>query len=226
MAQNVALKKPFAWSISRLENYELCPMKYDATTVSKTVKETQGEAMTWGQDVHKAVENLAKGNATELPWGMKHFHGLVDPIVKAPGTTLTEQKLAINRAFEPVDYFANDVWCRVVIDLAKVATPEAVLVDWKTGKEKDDTTPLAVMAAVMFCHDATLQRIRAAFVWLKDDNMTVEIFERSDLPGMWNGVLPRVEKLERATATHDFPARPNFLCRRYCPVTGCQFHGI
>jgi hypothetical protein len=38
-------------------------------------------------------------------------------------------------------------------------------------------------------------------------------------------VLQRVDTLEKMETTKNFPKRPSGLCREWCPVRDCEFHG-
>jgi hypothetical protein len=97
--------------------------------------------------------------------------------------------------------------------------------DWKTGKILEDGVQLALMAACVFAHHPQIQKLRTEFVWLKEDATTRADFTREDMVKVWAGVLPRVEVLEKAYKTTDFPPTPNNLCRKWCPVTSCPYHG-
>jgi len=47
--------KPFAWSYSKLKNFEVCPKRHYNVDVIKSFKEEEGEALVWGNMVHKAL---------------------------------------------------------------------------------------------------------------------------------------------------------------------------
>ena len=63
------------------------------------------------------------------------------------------------------------------------------------------------------------------FLWLKDKAVDKEHFKRSDIGAIWSRFLPRVERLEKAVKDGDFPPKPSGLCKKWCPVTTCEFHG-
>jgi spore coat polysaccharide biosynthesis protein SpsF (cytidylyltransferase family) len=50
--------KPFAWSYSKLKNYEVCPKRHWHVDVKKDFKEAESEALKQGNLVHKLFENL------------------------------------------------------------------------------------------------------------------------------------------------------------------------
>jgi hypothetical protein len=49
---------------------------------------------------------------------------------------------------------------------------------------------------------------------------------RADLPSLWEGLAPRLEAMELSSITGDYPMHPSGLCKRFCPVTSCRYHGI
>ena len=84
---------------------------------------------------------------------------------------------------------------------------------------------LALMAQCVFAHHPSIEKIRTEFVWLKEEATTRADFTRADMVGVWAGLLPRVKTLEDAYASANFPPKPGYLCRRFCPVTSCPHHG-
>lgn len=215
--------KKFAWSFSKLKNYETCPKKFYSVDVAKEYKETSDQ-LAWGNTVHSALANACTGVAS-LPITMKEYQHWVDMVRFGGGRLLVEQKYAINAAFEPVEWFSNNAWYRGVVDAVRIVEPVAIAWDWKTGKILEDSVQLALEAAVLFAHFPALRKIRTEYVWLKDDCRTGEMWTREDIAGMWAGVLPRVATLKSATETETFPPRPSGLCRSYCPVQSCPYHG-
>lgn len=218
------VKKKFAWSYSKIKNYDTCPKRYYHVDVAKDVKEEESEALMWGNEVHKALaDRLSQGTA--LPGGMKIYEPWCERILTGEGNILVEQKLAITEDFGPTKYFAPDVWFRAIGDVIKIAGPVALIADWKTGKIIEDSQQLALAAACVFAHYPEVKRVRSEFIWLKEDATTRADYSRDDMPDMWRGLWPRIEALKQAHETLSFPAKPGFLCKRYCPVRSCPHHG-
>jgi len=229
--------KPFSWSYSKLKNYETCPKRHYNVDIIRSFKEDEGEALQWGNAVHKALANRIKGQVP-LPTPMKGFEKWAERVT-SPGksppapTILVEQQLAIDENFAPTSWFANDAkragqnepWFRGIADVLKIKGSAALAIDWKTGKIIDDAPQLALLAACIFAHHPEIQKVRSEFIWLKEDASTREDFERTSMPAIWAGLWPRIEQLRRAHETLDYPPKPGFLCRRYCPVTSCVHHG-
>lgn len=219
-----AAMKPFAWSYSKLKNYEACPKRHYHVDLIKDFKEEEGEQLLWGNQVHKALaKQISVG--VPLPPGMEHFRKWTDRILASPGTILVEQQLAITRDFAPCEWFGRDAWYRGVADVLKITGPVALAIDWKTGKILEDAVQLALMAACIFAHHPEVHKIRTEFVWLKDGCSSREDFDRGSMPTMWRNIWQRIEQLEHAYQTTSYPAKPGFLCRKWCPVSSCPHHG-
>jgi len=218
--------KAFSWSFSKLKNYAACGRKYYETEVAKNFKEAESDILKWGNAVHGALAQRLLPGGVALPVGMQEYEPWALKIEKVPGKRFVEQNYALNESLQPVEYFARDAWYRTRADVVVVDGPIALAVDWKLGKITEDSQQLALMAACVFAYYPDVQAIRTEYVWLKDDATTRENFKREDLPKIWLNVMPRVKQLKHAHDTMSFPEKPSGLCRNYCPVTTCQYHGV
>jgi hypothetical protein len=214
----------FAWSYSALKNFETCPKRYFHYNVSKDVKEPETDQLREGNRLHQAFDaRLAKG--TPLPLGMGHHEKLLARIANAPGETISERKLALTSTFQPQTYFGKGVWFRTVIDAAKILAPIARVFDWKTGKPAEDLTQLQLMALTIFAHMPTISRVKAGLVFVAHDHVEPAEFDRADVTSLWGEILPRVAAVKRARETYTYPPKPSGLCKKYCAVVSCPYHG-
>jgi len=216
--------KPFAWSYSRLKNYETCPKRSWHLDVAKDIKEEESEHIQYGTAVHQALAKAVSG-AEALSAPFKQFQPLVDKLTRSEGTILVEQQLAITKELNPTEWFSKTAWFRGIADVIKMNGPVALVIDYKTGRVVEDGVQLALMAQCVFAHHPEIQKIRTEFWWLKEDAETRADFTRDDMVGVWAGLLPRVKILEDAYTTTKFPPKPGSLCRRWCPVSSCPHHG-
>lgn len=216
--------KPFAWSYSKLKNYETCPKRHWHVDVAKDIKEEESEHITYGNAVHKALADAISGK-NSLPKPFSHLQPWVDKITRTDGVILVEQQLAVTKDLNRTEWFGKDAWYRGIADVIKIVGPVAVVLDWKTGKIQEDGVQLALMAQCVFAHHPSIEKIRTEFIWLKEDATTRADFTRDDMVKVWAGLLPRVTTLENAYTGANFPPKPGYLCRRFCPVTSCPHHG-
>lgn len=217
--------KPFAWSYSKLKNFETCPKRHWHVDIKREFSD-DSENLSYGNTVHKILEQRVR-SGTELPPVHKPtLEPWAQKITKPEWDELhVEQQLAIREDFSPCEWFAKDAWFRAKADVLGIKGAYGLAWDYKTGKIKEDHTQLALMAAVCFSHWPQLQAIRTEFVWLKEDAVTRCDFKRDDMASVWSSLWPRIEALKAAYKTTDFPAKPGPLCRRWCPVKTCPHFG-
>lgn len=217
-----------AWTYSHLDSFETCPRKFYHTKVVKDVIEPPTVHTEWGTTVHTAFENWIK-DGTPLPDGMTQWQTLANKLAKLPGDKYTEQKFAIDAAFQPCDW--KQAWSRGIADLVVVHGDKAVVMDYKTGKRKP-TEQLNLYANYVFHHYEHVNTVFTGFVWLKDRKIDWNSgrtgnypITREEMPIVWQEFLPRVRKLETAYERDKWPARTSGLCKGWCPVTQCEFNG-
>jgi hypothetical protein len=215
--------KPFTWSYSALTTYEQCPKKYYHLYVAKDVKDADNSFSADGKIVHDALKARVI-DGKPMPLNLRHHEKTAAKFAAAPGEKHGEMKLALTRQFEPCDYFSPNVFVRVVIDLTIVQGNTAIVVDYKTGKVKDDPTQMGLNSAVLSRWMPEVDLFKTLYVWLQSDNLTPKNYTISMLPGVWNTLLPRVAKIEEARKTTTFPANPGPLCKGWCPVKSCPHY--
>lgn len=214
------MTKPFSWSYSQLTTFEQCRKKHYHLSVAKDVKDEDSDMSREGKLDHEALKARVV-DGKPLPIERRHFEKIAARFAALPGEKKGEMKLALNRDFEPVAYFAPDVWVRVVIDLLVVQGNTAILVDWKTGKKKVDPTQNALCAAVLARWMPEIELFKTMYVWLNIPDITPKNYTLSKLPDVWAELTTRVARMEQARKTTDYPATPSGLCRGWCPVKQC-----
>lgn len=162
-----------------------------------------------------------------LPLDLKHHEPVLDKLYKIPGNGMPEQKLALNSDFEPTGFFDNDVWCRGIADYAKVKdnTGSLLIADWKFGRMQEGFDQIELMMAMMTSYMPELTEYTGIYYWAKDKKITKTTLKSNQIPDIWSKFLPRVGHMEDSIVAGEFPAQPNFLCRKHCPVSKCPYHG-
>jgi hypothetical protein len=227
-----AFTKPFAWSYSRMKNFEVCPKRtWHVDLLPKgnpnKVTEPQGEALLWGNYVHDQLAKRCGANKTPLPGDLKMYEPWALKVLgDGSGDVYVEQSMTLTENFAPAaGNFAPDVWYRAKVDFIRVVGDIALLVDWKTGKILEDSVQLALSAACVFAAFPQVRAVRCSFVWLAEDAESSETFLREDMPRMWRGIWPRIEALKEAHQLVNYPPKPSGMCKRWCAVTSCPYHG-
>lgn len=211
--------KKFAWSFSSLEQFESCSKKYYHLRVIRDFKAGTSDAMQEGRETHDALYNRVCNDAP-LPIPLRPYEPMAQRFVDAKGEKHGEMKLALNDKFQPVEFFAKDVWVRAVLDLTIVQGTTALITDWKTGKQKEGFDQLRLAAAILSRYMPEIEEFKLAYVWLKDREITMDAIHKDEMKSVWMEYLPRVKNIERAMKTTTFPANSTPLCG-WCPVDTC-----
>jgi hypothetical protein len=225
--------KPFSWSYSKLKNYETCPKRHYHVDLVRDFREEESEALLWGNQVHERLARIVANGGMrpdDIPAAHDHIE-YMRVMAKVPGVRLiTEGKYAVTEGFtlediKPVDWFDKRAWFRSIADVAVLGDKTAFAADWKTGKVLDDSVQLALMAVCIFVHHPNIMEVTTRYIWLKEDAITEEVFERGDVTAIMTRLAPRIQALKTAHETQTYNPKPGYLCRRYCPVTSCPHHG-
>jgi len=219
--------KPFAWSFSRLKNFEVCPKRHYEVDLVRSVKEPGGAALDWGNVVHDALAARCGKDRVVLPDELKMYEPWAVKVLgnTPPENVFVEQGLAMTANFTSTGNFDNDVWLRVKCDLYKIAGDVALAVDWKTGKILEDSVQLALTAACIFAKHPEIKAVRSTYVWLKEDAESSETFFREDMPTVWRSIWHRIEAMETAFKRTNYPPTPSGICARFCAVLSCPHNG-
>lgn len=216
-------------SYSALTSFETCPKKHYLTRITKEVDDPMGESALWGLRVHEALE-LYLRDGKPLPTGVRQYQKYADLLAERAkgGKLLLEQQLAVDRAFQPTGWWDDDAWFRGIVDVAIIHGEKAFIFDWKTGKKKSDHDQLQLFAALLASHYPNIETISTAYVWLQAQEITSKTFTRDEAMLVWAPLTARIANLENALDTESWPAKPNGLCKRWCPVGAakCEHCGI
>lgn len=223
--------KPFTWSWSKLKNYRTCPKRHYELDIAKSIKEEPSEQLTWGNQFHDAMAKyIDKG--VELPVTMKRYQERPDGVIRMRDwghyTVLVEQKLAMDREFQATSYFDNHTWFRAVADVLMISPDNLVAftIDWKTGnKVNPEFEQLALSSQTVFAHYPKVETVVGYYNWAGHDMETKQVYTRDKMLETWSHILPEVKQMEAAAKNMDYPPKPSGLCKHYCPVVSCPYHG-
>lgn len=202
--------------------YEQCAKKYYHIKVAKDAKDADSQWAGDGKDIHDALKKRVIDNKP-LPLNLRHMEKMAAKFANAKGEKYGELQFALNEQYEPVDWFAKDAWVRAIIDLLIINGKHALLVDWKTGKVKEEYDQIKLSAAVLAQQMPELEEFSLAYVWTKHRKISPLTMRREHMADVWADYLPRVQAIKDALKTTDFPADPSGLCG-WCPVTQCPHH--
>jgi len=221
---------PAPWSPSGLSEIENCPKAFHETRVLRRVKGTRTEHNDWGDEVHKAFETYFDTDGVTLPGFLEVHRNYLAKLHAKDGFFWTEQKAAFDKKAKPCSWEApvGDIFGRFKIDYIKVdMEPDlgeksiADIRDWKTGKQKDEFMQLIVYALWAFAaHHVDIVDVR--YYWTQTQTETRKIFGREEIPALWAGLIPKLQRWRDLFKEDKWPARQSGLCS-WCPVVDCEF---
>lgn len=213
---------PMPWSHSRLDAFKNCPRQFYELQVAKSVKDVRGEAMIWGEEVHRHFEHRLL-NGTPLPATLAAHEEFLAWLDSLPGQPLVEERIALDRSLNPCGFFDKAVWFRGVVDYGKIDGNTARLIDHKTGKYHSKFGQLKLFAIHTFIRYPEVQTIRAEYYWTQTMATSGEVYTRNQLGQLWMEFLPHLKQYAQAFQEDVWQPRPSGLCNGWCPVTGCEF---
>lgn len=222
---------PLPWSHSSLEGFTTCPRQYEEIKVLHNFQDQKNPASLWGDRFHRAAEIYIKmrvqgfAEAT-LPNDMVQYADYLSQFINRPGRTFAEQQYALTRQLTPCEFFDKTVWARGIIDVLTLDGARAQVDDHKTGKNrKKDMQQLIIFALLTFYHHPEIEVVDTAFHWIQLKAKDTETFHRHQIPDLWGYLADKLRRYRDAFHAGVFPPRPSGLCRAYCAVTSCEFHG-
>lgn len=219
-------RRNFTWSYSSLRNFETCAMRYYHYDILRDIKETESLPLVEGKKVHDAFRAHV-GEGTPLPTGLTMFAPVLGRLAQARGEVSTEQKLALTEGLKPTAFFGPGVWFRTVLDYLNVNNSNAMVIDYKTGKPRDgEELQLELAACTIFAHSPEVLKVKTGFLYTQTEQVVQHQYTRDDAMGIWEKVLPRVNRMLQAQIDNDYQPRPGFLCKKWCAVHTCKYNGV
>jgi PD-(D/E)XK nuclease superfamily len=224
--------KEFSWSYTKLRDYRICPKKFYETSILKKFPEPKSIQLDDGNRLHEAFKRRVE-QGLPMPTGFKEFNDWGDDAASIKVNNqinICEKEIALTRELRPTGYFDSNVWIRVKIDLIKLYplanhTAMAQVVDYKTGKPKDEIIQLALYAQAVFSVFPEVVGVRAEYWWTQIHDKSHELFDRNDMKELWAELRPELNEMEQAAKEVNFPAKKNGLCKAHCPVLECEHNG-
>lgn len=212
----------YTWSFSSLKDYVNCPRQYHEIKVLKRFHKRPTPEMTYGNEVHKAIENYVK-DGSDLAKNYQQFKPVLDVLVDMEGEKYPEHKMALDRDGNAAQY-SKDYWVRGIVDLLIINGDKAHIVDYKTGSNKyADSKQLKLMALMTFAHFPQVQHINAALLFIVKESFLEEEYKREDIDKLWGYFDGDLTRLSNSYFTDMWNPNKTPLCG-WCPVTTCEHY--
>ena len=213
--------KKFSWSPSAINDFLTCPLQYAAKRYYETLPFIETQALRDGNIEHKHLENRLKLK-TPLPKGFDRGEKYCQALEKT-GKVTAEFELAL--AEDKTFTSWRKGFGRLKIDALVKKKNKLSIIDWKTGKPKDDLLQLKIYAAVLSLLYPDIEVFNTRYVWLKFDHTSGAEFYKDEIPGIWQEIDGHIDRMKQAWLEEDFQPRPSGLCRNYCAVSACEYCG-
>jgi CRISPR/Cas system-associated exonuclease Cas4 (RecB family) len=211
------------WSFSGLKQFTNCPRQYYEVKVQRNFEVKETEAIRYGKEVHKALEDYVRDGAP-LAKNYLRFKNMVDAILQADGVRYVEHEMALDANKTPCDFHAPEYWVRGIADLLIVDDDRAYIVDYKTGSARyPDPKQLKLMALMTFAHFPQVKFIKGGLLFVMHNAFISDQYRREETDKLWLAFSSELMRLKVSYDTNNWPENPTPLCG-WCPVNTCQFN--
>jgi CRISPR/Cas system-associated exonuclease Cas4 (RecB family) len=200
----------YAWSYSRLSDWEQCPRRAKLKHLDK-IQEPSNPAMERGSQIHKLAEDFVAGRIKKLPVELIDFEKKLKQLKKRGA--VPEQQWAFTKDWAATSWFGLDAYCRMICDVIMVESNGVVtVIDYKTGKVRDEhREQLSLYALGAFIMNPIYDRVQVSLYYVDQKTMTKPVeFTRDQFEAL------KKEWTDRAAPMlidKQFVARPGHYCR-------------
>jgi hypothetical protein len=214
----------FPLSYSRANTFKTCPAQFEHLYITKDVSFQGSDAMDYGNRVHGQLEKYGKtGDVSQLTRESRQWKGLVDQILLTKGEKHFEKKLGLTADLKKCGWFAKDIWLRGIFDVLVLDGDTAYVIDWKTGKVREDMTQLKMFAGFVMHAYPQIKTVNAVFMWLVHEQTTEAVYKREHLDLLWASIDKQLGKVQEAIDLGVFVAKPSPLCNWCAAKTICKY---
>lgn len=207
-------------SYSALSKFDQCPRQFQHLYVLRDVQQAPSAAADQGVAIHEALEHAVR-DKTPLPADMEALAPYVGLLARYPGQVLPEVALAAGHHLEPCAYEHGYIVGK--LDVLCMDGSKALILDWKTGKPRDNALQMRIYAWLAMLHYPEIQDVvtRPVYLYHPEKRSQTATHTRASMSTLRREVQEKAVKVELAVERGTFPARPSALCG-WCPVKTCQ----
>ena len=210
--------KPIVHSWSSIVEFNNCAWRWYLSKIEKSLPFEQTEELREGNIRHKALEEAVRDGAP-LPHKYAVDKPMVDALRASGGIKLVEWQWGLNRNWQVVTFFADDVWIRGKIDVAIVGTKHAFNGDYKTGKVKEDDGhfgQLDLFTIPLMVRYPQLESVKSAYLWLAGGSMSKpKVIPADELPSLKEHASYRILRIG-LNSFHKRRNLPGCVGRTFC----------
>jgi len=213
------------YSFSKISAYRTCAYQWYHKYIEKTVVFKPTAATQWGTDIHAAAEHYIN-DAKPLTDRYEVLKPYLDLIDNTEGTKRAEVEYAVTKDLKPCGFWDKSAYLRGKLDVEINQGDRVQILDWKSGKFKNDFNELRCFSVLTFLNNPEVEKTRNVYIWLKKDSKpTIEIIDRSQITALLEPLQETMSLIERDIESGLFRPKPSGLCKSYCDVLECKHNG-
>ena len=211
------------YSYSSLNLYKTCPQQFFRKYKAKDMLPYQGAEAAAGTDVHEAIETALK-TRQPLPKHMEVFEESISSVRKKIDNARIEQTIYLDHRFvyalvKPPRGFVAKLDVLLVSDDGT----RAVVMDWKTGKPREDTLQHDCYALAVFRAFPAVQSVTGFNVYLKTGKIGMPLnYSREAAQGIQDELTRLIARIEADDRWAPAPGKP-FPCN-WCSAHKCPHY--
>lgn len=216
------------WSYSGVKDFETCKRRFHEIKVLKNYLREDTVQTLYGTKLHKQAEKFILEDRPLDP-DFAFLLPVMTAIKGMPGEKLCEHEMGLREDLTPCEFKDPKYWVRGIADLIVLlpGRTAARCFDYKSGNDRyPDTDQLMLMALMIFQHFPTVQSVSGGLLFVLKGTVSKHRVERSQIEPLWWRWRERVAGIDAAYASGQWPPKQSGLCKKYCPVTTCEFNGM
>lgn len=217
-----------AWSFSRLDDFESCPLKAKYKYIDKipepplVVPEGKEEhPLVRGRRIHDQADMFVTKNielTDDLQTFRESFHELRTAYRERPEDVYVEQQWAFTQDWQKTGWFSLDTWGRVILDCGLITDDTMRVIDYKTGKKypPKHSQQGQLYGLVASLRHPEVERFKTEFWYVDSGEVLEREYSRIQLQIFKDDFHQRA--LTMTTCTDFYPKPSAFACR-FCPYS-------
>lgn len=205
---------------SLYNTFENCPHKAWHTYVLRDIPYVETKERKWGNDVHAALEKRIR-NGVALPDTMQAAEPVAAQIANLPHVEIdAELYIGMTAEGRHCPARSSDVWFRGKIDCVVRLETSAWIVDWKTGKVREEPFELETNALLLKCNYPEIENVVANYFWLQQGAPGIR-YTCNNHARTFAKLQALRSEMEGYDKAGEWPKRKNPLCG-WCDVMACE----
>lgn len=201
-------------SYSFCNDFLSCPRKCWHKFVARDLPKETTPAMAEGVRVHEAfAKRLTEGGS--LPADMRQYESLCARLRMR--CIHVETPMGMTAGGKGTSFFENP-FARGKADVVVMNGDKALVVDWKTGKKREDPLELEILSTLIRANNSDIKTFKGCYVWLKEGKLGA--MHELD-PERGRRTLDSVHAAALEQGDGEWAPTPNALCG-FCNVSSCE----